>query len=82
MNIPTHQIHDLPAEEREPFKVWLNAQGCNLEGPGGFRWADYDRWQRSIGRIPFDEIARNLGIDMDDIRRGGPRPKLVDFEQS
>jgi hypothetical protein len=30
--------------------------------------------------VPFDTAAKNLGIDMDDIRAGGERPKLVDFE--
>ncbi len=32
--------------------------------------------------VPFDIAAKNLGIDMDDIRAGGERPKIVHYGQT
>ena len=32
--------------------------------------------------VPFDVAAKNLGIDMDDIRAGGVRSKIVYYGQT
>jgi len=32
--------------------------------------------------VPFHVAAKYLGIDMDDIRAGGERPKIVDYGQT
>ena len=86
---PWPRIRNLPPQEQALFWAWLrkgrtapHIEGVPETEQDAYYPEDYNAWQRSMGRITMDEIAKNLGIDLDDIRRGGPRPKLIYFEQT